>query len=138
MLFLGLEQTIIFYIEAFCFGNPYIIGGNKKIMAKKKVVRSRKKSPAQKKIALERISELFRQAEKIHVESQKLADRYVSLARKISLRYKVSFSREQKASFCKKCSSFLVPGKNSRARTSNGKLVVQCLNCKAYRRFVYK
>ncbi len=104
----------------------------------KKVVRSRKKSPAQKKVALERISELFRQAEATHNEDQGLADRYVSLARKISLRYKVPFSKEQKARFCKNCNSYLVPGKNSRSRITKSRLVTQCLKCKAYRRVIYK
>ncbi len=104
----------------------------------KKAVRSRKKSPGHKKVALERISELFRQAEAIHHEDQGLANRYASLARKISLRYKVPFSKEQKARFCKECNSYLVPGKNSRSRLTKGRLVTQCLKCKAYRRVVYK
>lgn len=90
------------------------------------------------RIAQERISGLFKQASLIFKEDSKLSNRYMNLARKISLKHKTPFSKEQKIQFCKKCQSFLVPGNNARIRTNKGKLVVLCLNCKHISRYKYK
>lgn len=90
------------------------------------------------RIARERIAELVKQAGKIFKEEERLANRYIKLARKISLKYKVPFSKEQKMQFCKKCQSFLVPGNNARIRTNKGKIVVLCLKCKHISRYKYK
>jgi ribonuclease P protein subunit RPR2 len=70
-------------------------------------------------------------------EDPALSDRYVHLARKISTRYKVRIPRELKRRFCKHCFSFLVPGKNCRVRTHEGKVVYYCLKCKKFMRFPY-
>lgn len=86
----------------------------------------------------ERIAELFSEAGKVFKEDSALADRYVFLARKLSSKFKVPFTREQKIMFCKKCGSFLVNGRNSRIRLSKGNLVVNCGICKEIRRFKYK
>lgn len=108
-------------------------------MEKKRVLRdNRKKSPGQQRVALERISELFEQARKMYSKDKSLSNKYASLARKIALKYKVSFSKEQKMQFCKECSSFLVLGENARVRINDGKLVVKCLECNSIRRFAYK
>lgn len=90
------------------------------------------------KIAERRISTLFEQAQKLYVHSPKYADNCVRLARKISLKHKVSFTREQKMKFCKKCESYLLPGENSRIRASDGKMIVFCKNCKTFFRYMYK
>lgn len=88
--------------------------------------------------ALQRISGLFAQAESVFAEDSKLSDRYIFLARKLSLKYKVSFTKEQKMKFCRKCGSFLLNGKNARIRLSKGNLVLNCGVCKEIRRFRYK
>ena len=88
-----------------------------------------------KKKAEEQIRELFRQAESA---GQKLADRYVKIAWGISTKTKTSIPTELKRRFCRKCLSYLVPGKNCRVRVSKGKVVYFCNNCRSFRRFVYK
>jgi ribonuclease P protein subunit RPR2 len=107
-------------------------------------MKNRKKRPHSRKpasqvsIAKERIQELFRQAEEVFDEDPKLADRYVELARKISMKIKVRIPSSLKRKFCKHCYCFLKPGKNCRVRTHEGKVVYYCQKCKKYMRFPYK
>lgn len=92
----------------------------------------------QKKIASERIIILFDQAKKAFKKDLKLSNRYVLLARKIAMKYKVRIPSALKKQFCKHCHSYLVPSVNVRVRTKEGKVVYYCLNCKKYMRFPYK
>lgn len=97
-----------------------------------------KKKPAEfRKIALERINILFKEADIIFKEDPKLSNKYVKLARKISMKYKVKIPSDLKKRFCKHCHSFLKPSKNCRVRLHNGKVVYYCLICKKYMRFPY-
>jgi ribonuclease P protein subunit RPR2 len=96
------------------------------------------KSFNQQKIAFERIEKLFSQAELSFKEHPELSKRYVILARKLSTRYKVRFTVEQKKLFCKKCDAYLKIGANSRIRLVNGKRVQTCLECMNVRRMIYK
>lgn len=95
-----------------------------------------KKQQEMKRIAKERILKLFDQAKDVFHESSALANRYVALARKISMKFKVRIPRELKRRFCRHCYKYLVPGNNCRVRTHKGKVVYYCLNCKKYMRFV--
>ena len=92
----------------------------------------------QQKIALERINILFNEAKNMFNEEPKLSDRYVQLARRIAMKYKVKIPHKFKRRFCKHCHSYLVPGKNLRVRTHKGHMVYYCLNCKHFMRFGYK
>ena len=98
----------------------------------------RKKPGEQVRIAKERIEGLFSQAESMFSEDPKLSNRYVHLARKISMRFKVKIPPKLKRKFCKHCYSFLMPGKNCRVRTHEGKVVYYCQNCRKFMRFPYK
>ena len=89
-----------------------------------------------KEIARQRIKELFQEAQ--ITESQKLANRYVELARKITGKARVRMPKEYKHRFCKHCYNYLKSGKNARIRTRQGKLVIYCLNCKKYTRIPLK
>lgn len=101
--------------------------------------RTYKKKPSnQLKIANERIKELFRQADEVFDEDESLADRYVEIARKLSMRYKTRMPSELKKRFCKNCYCFLVPGRNCRIRTHEGKVVYYCMKCRNVMRFPYK
>jgi ribonuclease P protein subunit RPR2 len=81
-------------------------------------------------IAKKRIGLLFSHAEKEGLKGDlELADRYVSLAFIIAKRYNVRLSPEQKASFCRKCSTFLLESKTSRTRIHSGRIVKKCLSC---------
>ena len=97
----------------------------------------RKKSKVQREIAQNSINELFSEADKIFQDEPGLANRYVEIARKISMKFKVKLSSVQTKKFCKTCHNFLVPGKNCRVRLTNQKLVYYCFSCKNHMRFPY-
>jgi ribonuclease P protein subunit RPR2 len=98
----------------------------------------RDKSFAQEKIVLERIAKLFSEAELEFKEHPELSKRYIVLARKLSTRYKVRFSADQKKLFCKNCNAYLKTGVNVRTRLTNRKLVQTCLECSAVKRMNYR
>ena len=94
-----------------------------------------RKKKFQKSIAKNRIQHLFRLAEQYALNDKLyLSDRYVFLARKISMRYLVSIPREFKHQFCKHCYCYLLPGVNCRVRTRRNNIVTYCYNCKKYMR----
>ncbi len=100
--------------------------------------RFRKKKSEEKEIALERIKELFNQADEVVSEDQKLAKRYVTLAKNISTRIKVQIPKELKRRYCKNCLSYLKPGLNARIRLNNGKKTYFCMACQTFTRIPYK
>ena len=92
----------------------------------------------QKEIAKERIKILFQQAEKVFSENKGLANRYVTLSRKIAMKVRMRIPKEYKRKFCKHCYKFLRPGKNSRIRTRDGKVIISCFECKKFTRIPIK
>lgn len=93
----------------------------------------------QKQIALKRIQGLFELAyNKATNKDFELADRYVFIARKISMKYLVPIPNEYKRCFCKHCYCYLLPDVNSRFRIKNGKIIIFCKNCKRYTRIPFK
>jgi len=104
-------------------------------MSKRKV----KDKKNQKTIANRRIRQLFILSEKYALSGRlKLADRYVELARKISMRYLVPIPGEFKRRFCKHCYKYLLPSNTCRVRIHRGKLVIYCHSCKKYTRIPLK
>ena len=101
------------------------------------MARYHRKPAKHQKIAKERIEELFRQAKLRCQKQPELAKRYVSIARRIGMKYKVSIPRGLRRMFCRHCSAFWTSG-NSRVRLRNGMLVMHCLECRHFRRFRYK
>jgi len=100
------------------------------------VVRRRK--DVERKIALERIEILFKQAEKQAMQHNlSRASRYVELARKIGMKYNIPFPRSLKRRFCKHCLSYLLPAANCRIRMNRGKVTVTCENCGKITRIPY-
>ncbi len=91
-----------------------------------------------KKIAMERIYDLFEEAEKAYKKNHQLANRCIQLARKIQMKYKVRMPAELKRKFCKHCLHFLVPSLNCRVRLQKNHIVYYCLDCKKFTRFVHK
>ncbi len=104
----------------------------------------RRKMGETEKIAFERINELFKFAEEITTSEkfstipeqkrQSYADRYVELARKIAMKLQITIPSEHKKKFCNHCYTYLIPGKNCRVRTREGKLVTYCERCKKFMR----
>ncbi|MBI2663003.1 ribonuclease P [Candidatus Woesearchaeota archaeon] len=88
-----------------------------------------------KNIAKERIIILFDQADGIFKKDSKLSDKYISLARRISMKARIRIPKELKRKFCKHCYSYLKPGINCRVRTKDKKVVYYCINCKKYMKF---
>lgn len=89
-----------------------------------------------KKIALLRVNELLRQAG--ITKDQVLSKRYVTLARKIAMKYKLRLPIKLKRQFCKHCLSYWKPGKTVRIRLLKGRKVYYCLVCKHFTRIPYK
>ena len=85
----------------------------------------------QKEIAKERINVLFEEARK--TKTQKLADRYIELARKIAMKVNYKMPKQYKRKFCKHCYTYFRNG-NYRVRTKDNKLIYYCFNCKKYTR----
>lgn len=100
---------------------------------------AKKNKKEQKKLALKRIKKLFSLSEQKAKENRlDLADRYVEIARKISMKYLVPIPTELKRRFCKHCYSYLIPNKNCRIRIHRGKVIIYCYNCKKYTRIPLK
>ena len=89
----------------------------------------------QKQIARERMEILFEEAKKAFRESPLLSNRYITLARKISMKLKVPIPKQYKKLFCKNCYKFLQPGKTLRARIKNKTLIYNCSNCNFTKRY---
>lgn len=87
----------------------------------------------EQKIANERIKILIEKAEKMKLEDYELARRYVELAKKISMKYRVRVPRELKVKFCKKCYYPYKVGK-FRVRVRKSRVIITCLNCGFERR----
>jgi ribonuclease P protein subunit RPR2 len=92
----------------------------------------------QKEIAKERIEILFEQAKLQFPKNKSLANRYVTLARKLAMKVRVRIPQEYKRKFCKHCHKYLQPGINSRTRTRDGKVIISCLECKKFMRIPIK
>lgn len=95
-----------------------------KILVKKKAVN--------REIAQERIGVLFSLADSEALRGKfTLSDRYVQLARRIGMRYKVRIPKEFKGRFCKYCDCYLLPSKTSQVRTNplHHRVEVLCLKC---------
>jgi ribonuclease P protein subunit RPR2 len=96
------------------------------------------KKPSQSvRIAEQHILKLFSEAEVQFHKSPKLSDRYVALARKIAMKFKVRIPSSLQKRFCKHCYCFLVPGKNCQVRLYNRQVIYRCGSCKRYMRFPY-
>ncbi len=89
-----------------------------------------------KEIAYERITYLFDVAGREYADSPERSNRYVSLAKRIGMRYRVSLPQELKRKMCKGCGSFLSPGSNCRVRLKNGRLTITCMNCNRVQRYL--
>ena len=101
-------------------------------------MRSRQKPEYQVRIAGERIRILFHEAEKMVKKDQKLARRYVQLARKIGMRYNVRIPRELRRKFCRSCHSYLQEGLTSKTRVKNGTVNIKCFTCNKTIHYPYK
>lgn len=98
-------------------------------------MKPKSKNPATRKIAQERISELFVQARLAFPEHPERSNRYVELAQRIAMRQRVRIDREFRRQYCHHCYAFLVPGSNMRVRVNDGNVVVTCGSCNKKMRY---
>lgn len=92
-------------------------------------------------LARQRIERLFALANQAVKSDPGLANRYVELALKISMRTRVRITRELKRTVCRRCNAFLYPGITSRVRVRARRsphVSVTCLNCGTVRRYLLK
>lgn len=104
-----------------------------------KMARPKINKKLQKKIAVKRIDQLFDLATQESVKNNRLdrANRLTLLARKLAMKLRLRLPIKHKRRFCKKCYTYLSPSKNARIRTSRGKVVILCFNCKHLTRIPY-
>ncbi|MCI4369194.1 MAG: hypothetical protein L3K09_06500 [Thermoplasmata archaeon] len=87
------------------------------------------------RVAHERVADLFGLAlSESAGGSSSLADRYVTIARRVGMRYNVRFPPEYREYSCRACSVFWVEGRSVRTRLRSGVRVRTCLRCGHVRR----
>ncbi|MEM2272986.1 MAG: ribonuclease P [Candidatus Bathyarchaeia archaeon] len=85
-----------------------------------------------RKISLIRIEQLFDLAIKMLDKRPDLSQRYVEMARKISMRARARVSKEKRMLICRHCKRFIFPGVSSRVRLQSKRephIVITCLYC---------
>lgn len=93
----------------------------------------------QKKIADRRINRLFMLAKENALSGEiNLSDRYVELARKISMKNLTPIPKKYKRRFCKHCYHYLLPTVTCQVRINRGRVIVFCYNCSKYNRVPFK
>jgi ribonuclease P protein subunit RPR2 len=96
------------------------------------------KNKTQKEIAKKRTDFLFELAKESFKTEDSLSDKYVKLARRIAMKYRIRVDSKLKKRFCKNCYKYLVPGKNSRIRIHKSRIITYCNFCKHYSRHPVK
>ena len=99
---------------------------------KRRQRRYQKKPSDNIRIAKEHIAKLLDQAKLAAKDKPALANRYVTMARKIAMKFKIRMTSEQKRLFCPHCYKFLLPGKTLRVRVHEQRVIYYCLHCKKF------
>mgnify|MGYP001563025492 CR=1 FL=1 len=97
-----------------------------------------KKSGKVQQIAKKRIEFLFKYAKEVFKEDSNLSDKYVKIARRIAMKYKIRLPSKLKKRFCKHCYKYLVPSVNCRVRIHKHRLIYYCLSCRYFMRHPIK
>ena len=93
----------------------------------------------QKIIANRRITTLFEIAEKNALSGElNRSNRYVEIARKISMKNLTPIPKIYKRRYCKHCYSYLLPTITCRVRIHRGRVIVFCNKCGKYSRIPFK
>ncbi|UCH32757.1 MAG: ribonuclease P [Candidatus Bathyarchaeota archaeon] len=98
-------------------------------------------SAAKKRIAVERIHKLFQLAQDMIHEDEELAQRYITIARKIAMAVRVHIPKEHRWKICRGCKKFILPGVNCRVRIQHRRephRVITCGYCGKQMRFPIK
>ena len=90
-----------------------------------------------KDMAKQRINRLFELAASEFNTHPERSNRYVILARRISMRHRVPMPDELKPKVCKHCYSYLVQGVTARTRLQGNRITTTCLSCEKQMRRPY-
>ncbi|QVV89302.1 ribonuclease P [Methanospirillum sp. J.3.6.1-F.2.7.3] len=88
-----------------------------------------------KHIAMERILILFSQAESFFQWDPEYSHHCVRQARLIAMKERIRIPPELRRRYCRKCNSYLVPGRTGTIRIYRGRVIITCLSCGWHRRF---
>ncbi len=95
-----------------------------------------------RELVLERMQILVRNAVSNARKNPELAQRQASLAKKLSMKYRVRMPYELRMNFCKKCKKFIVPGFTARIRLGRSdvkSIRITCSFCNhTYRKIIRK
>ena len=80
-------------------------------------------------IAIERMNILFNRAEMEFITHPERSNRYVELALKLSTKYNTPVPKEWSRRYCRKCKSYLQPGRNCTVRLVNSEVNIFCGEC---------
>jgi ribonuclease P protein subunit RPR2 len=98
-----------------------------------------KNKKIQKSIGKKRIITLFNLADEKALSGElNLANRYIEIARRISMRNLVRIPNNLKRKFCKHCYSYLLPDLNCRIRIHDKRVIIYCKNCNKFTRIPLK
>jgi ribonuclease P protein subunit RPR2 len=90
-----------------------------------------------KDMAYQRIMRLFELADEEFRMHPDRSDRYVRLARRIGMRYRVRMPSELKQRICRHCHSYLVHGATARTRLHGTHIATTCIACGKQMRIPY-
>jgi ribonuclease P protein subunit RPR2 len=91
---------------------------------------SKRKKPQVKEIARERVDVLVANA--LHEQDEYLAAKQARQAKKIAMRFRIRLPYKIRQLYCKKCKTFIVPGRSARVRVGRAKtraVRITCLKC---------
>ena len=97
-----------------------------------------KKPAKQLQIAKKRIRFLFNESKESLKKDAGLSSKYVKLARRLAMKYRIKLPSELKKKFCRHCYSYLIPGVNCRVRIHKHRVIYYCFGCKNHNRHPIK
>jgi len=94
---------------------------------------------SKKQIAIKRMEILFNNAISNAKNNPRLAQKQAEIAKKISMKFKITMPFEIRSNFCKKCKKFIAPGITSKIRLGSKpkSIRITCSYCNhTYRKII--
>ncbi|MDD1724990.1 MAG: ribonuclease P [Methanospirillum sp.] len=88
-----------------------------------------------RQIAQERIDILFKQADRFFSWDPYYSNRCVVHACHIAMKERIRIPSYLRRRYCRRCRTYLVPGRTGRVRIHRGRVIITCLSCGWHRRF---
>lgn len=99
----------------------------------------KRKKEQEKKQALIKIKECFKQANLVFKKDKTKANNYIRKLRRLAMKHRIILPKSIKRRICKHCYKLLLPGTNLRVRTKpkHKQVIYYCLECKHFMKFGY-